>query len=100
MYPPDLLPVTKVRDRLNLIFPVGMAKRLFFTREMAARVVFTMLYIGAVEDQNTWLGPKHVYLMSDLQASKQDPLARREFAEQAWKPRYKPIGDRWYADTT
>lgn len=100
MYLPDLLPVNEVRDRLNVIFPSGMAKRLFLTREIAARVVFTMLYIGAVEDEGVWLGPKHVYSMSDLQAGRQDASARREFAAQAWKPKYKPVGERWYADTT
>lgn len=100
MYLPDLVPATEVRDRLNLIFPSGMAKRLFLTREIAARVVFTMLYIGAIEGEDVWLGPKHVYCMSDAQAGKQDSPSRIEFAEQAWKPKYKPIGVRWYADTT
>lgn len=100
MHLPELLPVSELRDRLNRIFPSGMAKRLFVTREMAARVVFTMLYIGAIEGESTWLGPKHVYSMSDLQASKQDLFARKEFADQAWKPKYKPVGERWYADTT
>lgn len=96
----NLLPVEKVRDRLNRIFPPGMPRRVYFVREMAAKVVFTMLYIGAVEGEDVWLGPKHVYYMSDVQASRQDLQARKEYAAQAWKPNYKPIGERWYADTT
>lgn len=97
---PELLPVSEIRARLLQIFPSGMANQIYFVREMAARVVYTMLYIGALEGEDVWLGPKHVYSMSDAQAAQQDARSRTEFGRQAWKPRYKPIGTRWYADTT
>jgi hypothetical protein len=96
----ELLAVEDVRVRLNQIFPPGTPRRTFLIREIAAKVVFTMLYIGAVEGEDTWLGPKHVYYMSDSQAGKLDQQSRKNFADQAWKPKYKPIGERWYADTT
>lgn len=97
---PDLLPAAEIRKRLELIFPEGMANRLYFTREMAARVVYVMLYAGAVKRLGRWLGPKHVYGMSDVQAEKQETTDRLSYGDNAWKSGFKPLGDRWYADTT
>lgn len=97
---PDLPPVAEIRSRLEAIFPEGTPNRPYFTREMAARVVFTMLYVGAVERLGRWLGPKHVYGMSDVQTERQTETERLFYSDQAWKPGLKPAGDRWYADTT
>jgi hypothetical protein len=97
---PELLSVAEIRKRLELIFPEGMVNRLYFTREMAARVVYVMLYTGAVERLGRWLGPKHVYCMSDVQAEKQETADRFSYGDNAWKSGFKPLGDRWYADTT
>jgi hypothetical protein len=83
-----------------MIFPEGIPNRQYFTREMAARVVFVMLYAGAVERLGKWLGPKHVYGMSDAQAERQENSDRLSYSDDAWKPGFKPIGERWYADTT
>jgi hypothetical protein len=97
---PDLPPVSEIRERLAVIFPEGIPNRLYFTREMAAKVVFVMLYAGAVERLGRWLGPKHVYGMSDAQAERLEEPERYSYGENAWKPGFKPIGERWYADTT
>ena len=67
---------------------------------MAAKVVFVMLYAGAIERLGRWLGPKHVYGMSDAQAERLGEPERLSYSDNAWKPGFKPIGERWYADTT
>lgn len=97
---PELLPVAEINSRLEAIFPEGIPNRPYFTRDMAASVVFVMLYAGAVERLGRWLGPKHVYGMSDVQAERQTDAERLSYSDQAWKPGFKPVGDRWYADTT
>ena len=97
---PDLPPVSEIRSRLGVIFPEGTPNRAYFTREMAARVVFVMLYGGALERLGGWLGPKHVYGMSDAQAELLGEQERLAYGANAWKPGFKHIGDRWYADTT
>jgi hypothetical protein len=85
---------------LAVIFPEGIPNRLYFTREMAAKVVFVLLYVGAIERLGRWLGPKHVYGMSDAQARLLAEPERLSYGDNAWKPGFKPIGERWYADTT
>jgi hypothetical protein len=97
---PDLPEVSEIKERLAAIFPEGTPNRPYFTREMAARVVFVMLYAGAVERLGRWLGPKHVYGMSDAQAKLQEETDRLSYSDNAWKPGFKPTGERWYADTT
>ena len=46
---PALLDIREIHQRLLQIFPEGTPQRSYCTREMAARAVFVMLYIGAVE---------------------------------------------------
>ncbi|HTG31949.1 MAG TPA: BsuBI/PstI family type II restriction endonuclease [Thermoanaerobaculia bacterium] len=97
---PDLPPISGIKERLATIFPEGIPNRLYFTREMAAKVVFVMLYTGAIERLGRWLGPKHVYGMSDAQAKILEEPERLSYGDNAWKPGFKSIGERWYADTT
>ena len=59
-----------VAERLPLIFTEGTPNRTYCVRELAASTVFTALYIGAVEGADVYLGPVHVYRMTDLQATK------------------------------
>ena len=44
-----VLAVTDIHERLQAIFPERTANRNYVTRETAAKAVFDMLYIGAVE---------------------------------------------------
>jgi hypothetical protein len=97
---PAYVPVTLIAERLPAIFPEGMANRTYCTREMAARTVFAMLYVGAVEGADRWLAPKHVYRMTEEQAGDQRPEARLRYSSEALRPGYTPIGLPWYADTT
>ena len=62
---PALLPVPEIHERLRTIFPEGTAHRNFLIREMAAKTVFTMLYVGAVHGTECWMRPDQVTRMTD-----------------------------------
>lgn len=55
---PVLLPVPEIHDRLQKIFPKGSPNRNNCTWEIAAKTVFVMLYVGAVEGADTWLSAR------------------------------------------
>jgi BsuBI/PstI restriction endonuclease domain/BsuBI/PstI restriction endonuclease HTH domain len=97
---PDLLAQTEIKKRLEAVFPAGIPNRQYLTRDMASRVVYVMLYVGAIERLGKWMGPKHVYGMSDAQAERLEAAERSRYGDQAWRPGYKQEGKRWYADTT
>jgi hypothetical protein len=97
---PPLLNVEEIHSRLQTIFPQGTAHRGYLVREIAAKTVFTMLYIGAIEGSDSLLGPKHVYRMSDTQAKKQDDKQREAFRVGALRSGFRPYRDRWYNDNS
>ena len=97
---PPYVPRSVVAERLPLIFPEGTPNRLYCTRELAASTVFTMLYIGAVEGSGRYLGPVHVYRMTEEQAAMADPAARDAYAAGVLKKSFRVPGERWYADNT
>lgn len=66
---PQFLPVPEIHERLQTIFPGGTANRNYVTREIAAKTVFVMLYIGTVENAECWLRPDQVTRMTDAQAA-------------------------------
>ena len=90
----------QVRARLLEIFPAGSASRANVTNLIAASTVFTALYIGAVEGADAWLGPKHVYRMTEEQAAKVDADSRAAYVAAIRNPRAVVPGTRWYADNT
>ncbi len=55
-----------------------------------------MLYIGAVEGSGRFLGPKHVYRMTDQQAARAESGARERYGREARAVR----GARWYQDNS
>lgn len=91
----------EVHARLQAIFPEGTPHRTYCTRMLAASTVFTALFIGAIEGEEGWLGPKHVYRMTELQAT---PAAsdedRQAYAADILKPGGFAEGVRWYQDNT
>ena len=89
-----------VRDRLFKIFPEGISDRNYLTREMAARTIFVMLYIDAIEGSEIWLAPKHVVRMSNTQSKLQSNSDRASYREQLMKRNYKALGSSWYRDNT
>jgi hypothetical protein len=94
---PPLLSVRDIQKRLLAIFPEGTPNRGYCTREIAAKTVFVMLYIGAVEGVNR-LRPDQVTRMTDLQAAKADDESRRNWARASLARRMgSSILGRWYA---
>lgn len=89
-----------VAERLPLIFPEGTPNRNYCIRELAASTVFTMLYIGAVENNDVYLGPVHVYRMADLQAADSSDESRLSYRSNLRKKKFVVPGVRWYADNT
>lgn len=89
-----------VQERLPLVFPAGTPERGYLTRDLAASTVFVALYIGAVEGADTYLGPKHVYRMSDEQSDMTAPAERTAYAIDVMKPGGRAPGTQWYADTS
>ena len=87
-----------VEERLPLIFPEGTQNRIYCTRQLSASTVFVMLYIGAVQGLDRFLGPIHVYRMTDEQAAKVGDDDRTAYADGVRKSNYVVLGDRWYAD--
>ena len=97
---PPLTDVVELHRRLLLIFPDAMPQRAYVTREMAARAVFVMLYIGAIEGAGIWMAPKHVYRMSNGQAGRQSDSERLAYARAVEKPGFAAPADRWFQDNT
>lgn len=97
---PPYVPRELVAERLPLIFPEGTPNRNYCTRELAASTVFAMLYTGAVVGSGRFLGPVHVYRMTDQQAAKTSSDDRDAYATEIVKKSYVVPGERWYADNT
>lgn len=94
---PPYISYEAIARRLPMIFPEGTPNRTNCARKVAARTVFTALYIGAVESGECSLGPVHVYRMSDQQAAKTADHDRRSHARD---PGPGTAGISWYADNT
>ena len=97
---PPLPSLDTVRERLALIFPEGMAQRNYFVREMAARTVFVLLYLGAVAGTGRWARPNQVTRMSDSQAAMTSDAERRAWASASVRKQAGNQPGRWFADTT
>jgi len=97
---PPLLDVREIHRRLAEIFPAGTPQRNYCTREMAARTVFVMLYIGAVEGSSVWMGPKHVYRMGAGQAALRLEEDREAYIVAVEKRGSQLPIDRWFQDNT
>ena len=97
---PALFPVPEIHERLGTIFPEGTAHRNFLIREMAAKTVFTMLYVGAVHGTGCWLRPDQVTRMTDHQAASTGEEDRIAWREASLRPTTGPIMGSWYAANT
>ena len=97
---PPLLAVADIHARLQTIFPEGTANRNYVTREIAAKTVFVMLYIGAVESAVCWLRPDQVTRMTDAQAVLAEDQDREAWLTESMRPAAGYIEGRWYAANT
>jgi hypothetical protein len=59
-----------VQEWLREFFPVETDRRTKLTNPNAARTVFVMLFVGAVEGNDRFINPKVVIEMSDRQAER------------------------------
>lgn len=92
--------VETIRQRLQVIFPEGLADRNYVTREVAAQIVFTMLYVDAIVDQGHMLGPVHVYRMGDTQAALQSDAQRATYREGISRRNARRRGTPWMRDNS
>jgi hypothetical protein len=97
---PLLLPVAEIQKRLLEIFPEGMSNRGYCTREIAAKTIFTMLYIGALENRGVYLRPNQVTRMTDRQSRKTKEEARLAWLQSSLAKEAGAIPGRWYAVDT
>jgi hypothetical protein len=97
---PALLGVRQIHDRLRAIFPEGSPNRNNCTREIAAKTIFVMLYIGAVEGSAVWLRPDQVTRMTDKQAVRDEDAERVNWTRKSLQSSKGEIRGRWYAVNT
>ena len=97
---PSLLAVADIHERLQTIFPEGTANRNYVTREIAAKTVFVMLYIGAIEGAECWLRPDQVTRMTDAQTVLAEDEDREAWLAESMRPAAGYIEGRWYAANT
>jgi hypothetical protein len=97
---PLLLPVAEIQKRLLEIFPEGMPNRGYCTREIAAKTIFTMLYVGAVEYRGVHLRPNQVTRMTDRQSAKTSEAAWLAWRQSSLAKETGNIPGRWYAVDT
>ena len=96
-----LPPVSEIHRRLVEVIPQELDPRNWARREMAAKVVFVMLYGYAVEGQDRYLRPTAVTDMNDEQAARQQPVDRKRWLDSVQSPRRpKRVRARWYQENT
>lgn len=66
---PLVPPLELISERLPIIFPEGSEHRQYCIREMSAKTIYTMFYVGAIEGLDQWIRPSQVTDMTDEQAS-------------------------------
>lgn len=87
-------------ERLSIIFPEGTPHRQYVIREMAASAIFSFIYFGAVEGNNEYIGPIHVYRMTAEQAKKTKYSDRITCLKLSKTKNFDLTGNRWYADNS
>ena len=97
---PAVLPVDQIHERLRAIFPEGTPNRNYVIREMGAKTVFVMLYVGAIEGTGRWIRPDQVTRMTDAQAELGGEVAREEWLADSMRSTSEAIEGRWYAANT
>lgn len=97
---PQVPTLDLIRERLPVIFPEGIEHRSYATREVSARVVYTMFYVGAVEGVDAWLRPSQVTDMSVTQADLLDDGSRIEWTKKSLSSQKERDPQPWYANNS
>jgi hypothetical protein len=91
-------PVSEVQSRLKLIFPEGTPHRAASVSDVAAKTVFVLLYVGAIDGKEQWIRPDQVTRMTDAQAAMQTNEQREAWLKLSMASSSKQeIPGRWYA---
>lgn len=69
---PALLSVAEIHERLQSIFPEGCPNRSSCVWEIAARTIFVMIYVGAIEGRDVWIRPDQVTARAEAGRSVQN----------------------------
>ncbi|HEX8271159.1 MAG TPA: BsuBI/PstI family type II restriction endonuclease [Longimicrobiaceae bacterium] len=97
---PPLPELDTIHARLPRIFPEGTEQRNYLVRNIAAKTVFVMFYVGAVEGWERWLRPNQVVRMTDEQAARVSDEERAAWTEASLKPNAVVGAGRWFADNS
>jgi hypothetical protein len=97
---PPLSSLSGIRERLVAVFPPGTPHRTNCTTKIAARTVFVMLYVGAIEGADAWLRPDQVTRMTDIQSACTSDSDRFAWSKESLKPGRGEIPGRWHAVNT
>jgi hypothetical protein len=93
--------VEDIKTKLPIIFPEGIENRNYVIREMAAKTIFVMLYVNAIEGQGNRVRPDQITKMTDEQSQKTSVEDRRLWYKKSLSPgKMKNIANRWYAVNT
>lgn len=94
---PPIPSVKLIAERLPEIFPEGTEHRNYVIRDMAARTVFVMFYVGAIAGTERWLRPSQVTDMSDEQAALVSKDHRETWIQQSLSNKKDRPVRPWYA---
>ncbi|MGH8222198.1 MAG: BsuBI/PstI family type II restriction endonuclease [Woeseiaceae bacterium] len=94
---PPIPRLTTLARRLPRIFPEGVSHRSYCIRDVAARTIWVMFYVGAVEGQDRWLRPSMVTDMSDRQAALRTMEDRERWYAKASSPDKSRPPKAWFA---
>lgn len=95
-----LLSVSEIHNRLQDLFPEGSPNHNNCTWQIAAKTVFVMLYVDAVEGKDKWIRPDQVTRMTDAQTEKTGDEERLAWVKESLKNSKGEIPGRWYAVNT
>lgn len=97
---PPISDVETIRERLQRIFPPGTPNRGYVVREMAARTVFVMLYVGALRSNARFVRPDQIVRMNEEQATRTTQAQRHAWYEASLTSRSRNTEAGWYAANT
>lgn len=97
---PSVPSLSLITERLPLIFPEGVEHRNYVVRAMAAKTIFVMFYVGAVEGTDRFLRPSQVTDMTDFQAERLDDDERQSWTKASLSSKKDRPADTWYKPNT
>lgn len=90
-------PLSVIGLRLQLVFPEGVDHRNYVIRDMAARTLYVMFYVDAIEGSGRWIRPSMVTDMTDKTAKDTKESTRLAWYDMMLSSKKAHSGERWYA---